>query len=479
MKRIIFRIGAMLLMFAVLVSLCACGGETQPTTTAGDVTTTTVADEVTTVADGTTATATEAEQTTADGAVPTAKDTTTATTTKGDGNAIGETSGNKATDPWGKVTKPTTKRQTTTSATATTAANNKTLATVKRDPKYQNDYGIYHTLKGYCFGTVIKASEWLPVVGYMKDGKMVDAMYTSTTIMPSPTNVYYRDFGTKEQWDAWREHSYKNLDTLNEAAKSVQDTLQLKEHKVKVFLTLVNPSDAKNPGYYSNWGSLNGTTMKVTNKSHRLEMVKYMVDSYIAEMKAKNYQNLEFVGFYWFDEYIVQEDLDWYKQVTDYIRSKGLITMISPYYKASGWNLYEKAGFDLHSMQSNYFPERKIGEMNAGSEKRLDANAALINNGESGGIEMECNPVKKDCYTALKLTMKVGIETGIVNGYHVHYFGGGPKMVMALSKSRDAYERSCYDELYKYMHNTLTVAEMQIDPLEDEQGILDGFKEDL
>ena len=382
-------------------------------------------------------------------------------------------------DQWdgaGKLTTVATTTTTVATLPSTTEKAYQTLATIAHDAKYVNDYGIYHVLKGYCFGKVYSLAEWLPVVGYVKDGKIVDALYTATTIMPSPVNTYWGDFNTKAEWDAWREHTYKNLDTLNEAAGEVQKALSLKEHKIKVFLTLVNPQNAAdNPTYYDNWGSLDGTTMDVSNNEHRLTMLRYMVDSYLSEFAAKGYENVELAGFYWFDEYVVQDDLSFYQSFTDYIRSKGKITMISPYYKATGWTLCGDAGFDLHSMQSNYFPTMKIGSMNCGSDKRLPANAALINNGQIGGIEMEMDSHDvKDAITGWKKTMKVGVETGIVNGYHVHYFGGGPGSPYALATSTDPYFRSCYDELYKYMHNTLTVSEIWLDPIEKEQEIMDG-----
>ena len=80
----------------------------------------------------------------------------------------------------------------------------------------------------------------------------------------------------------------------------------------------------------------------------------------------------------------------------------------------------------------------------------------------------------KDDITGIKKTMKVGIETGIVNGYHVHYFNDGPFWCYRTAMSSDPYFRSCYDEMYRYMHNVLTVEELWIDPIEKEQSIPDG-----
>ena len=351
-----------------------------------------------------------------------------------------------------------------------------TTATVPHTSQYVNEYGIYHILKGYCYDRVYTASQWLPVVGYVKDGKVVDTMYTATTIMPSPVHIYHGAFNTKGKWDAWREHTYKNLDGLDEAAAIVQKQLGLEEYKIKVFLTLPNPrKSSEEDTYYSNWGSLGGVKMDAGNTAHRLQMVKYMIDGYIAEFATKGYTNIDFAGFYWFDEFIVQADLDWYNDVTDYVRSKGKITMISPFYKATGWQLCDEAGFELHSMQSNYFPLSNIGDLNAGSDKRLAANAALINQGEIGGIEMEMQVDNhKDAISAWKMTLKVGVESGIVNGYHVHYFSGGPGSPYTLAMSADPYFRSAYDETYKYMKNALTASDIWLQPVETVQSIPDG-----
>ena len=484
MKHAFSRVAVLLLAVLMLVSLCACGTDATTTTTNGDAATTTVADDVTTTVGDTDPTEDSADPTEGD-TDPT--DVDPDPTTVGNVDAATTTKKPATTttaeehDAWGEgATRPvrTTKSKTQATDAATTAdpALNytNTMASINRDSKYANDQGIYHVLKGYCWGSVYKASEWLPVVGYVKDGKVVDTLYTATTIMPSPNNIYHGDFRTKKDWDSWREHTYDNLETLNEAARSVQDALQLKEYKIKVFLTLSNPDKDIN----NEWGKLNGVSMSAADWDERYAMIKYMIDSYISEMSTKDYANIEFTGFYWFDEYIESADLAWYKRVTDYIHSLGKITIISPYYKASGWSLCDEAGFDLHSMQSNYFPTGTVGIMNCGTDKRLEANAAEINAGNIGGIEMEMDSTNhKDAITGWKKTLKVGLESGIVNGYHIHYMGNGPRSVYTIAKSNDPYFRSAYDETYKYMHNKLTVDEIVLDPIENEQKWADGFKE--
>ena len=431
MKHANSRIGAVLLVLAMLVSLCGCDMDVS----------------VATLPQGGTVT----------------------TTGNGDGW-----------DGSGKLTVATTTTTEMKLIPTTAATTYGTTATVPHDSKYTNKYGIYHVLKGYCAGKVYTVNEWLPVLGYIKDGKIVDTMYTATTIMPSPNTVYWGGMNTKAEWDSWRQHSYKNIDTLNEAAVAVQTALGLKEHKVKVFLTLANPNNDHivNDGYYDNWGSLDGVKMDVTNNEHRLTMIKYMVDSYIAEFNAKNYSNVELAGFYWFDESLDTDDWLWYMRMNYYIDSVNKLSLISPFYKATGWDKCKTYGFDLTSMQSNYFPNGTVGDLNCGTVNRLAANADIVKNGKIGGIEMEMDSsAKKDGITGWKLTMKTGVETGIVNGFHVHYLGGGPRSVYDISMSGDAYFRSAYDELYQYMHNSLTVDEIWLQPIENEQKWAEGAQD--
>ena len=76
---------------------------------------------------------------------------------------------------------------------------------------------------------------------------------------------------------------------------------------------------------------------------------------------------------------------------------------------------------------------------------------------------------KKDGITGWKQTLKMGLETGIVNGYHLHYYGNGPGTPVYLSKSKDPYTRSAYDETYLYMKNKLTLSDIWLEPIEKPQ----------
>ena len=299
-------------------------------------------------------------------------------------------------------------------------------------------------------------------------------MYERVTIQPSPVHIYHGSFDTKAKWDAWiHEQTFcpgKGLDALEEAVEQVKQALGLEKHGIGVFFTLPPPyNPADNPHYYDNWGELNGVKMDANNPDHRFEMVKYMIDSYLEALKARNYKNVGFNGFYWFDEFVRADDIEWYVRVTDYIRTKFCFSLISPYYRASGYDLAYRAGFELVSMQSNYFPNGTVGILNCGTEDRLTENAKYVKS-NGMGIEMEMDdPSKKDGVTGFKKTMKVCLENGNNEGLCVHYFGNGPLTMIQAAYSEDEYLRSFYDELHGFLKNTLKVEDIRIDPLENPQ----------
>ena len=364
------------------------------------------------------------------------------------------------------------KKSTSSTQAATTTKAYSTLPVIQRDPTYDNAFGLHHTLLAYTFTDVYSKNRWLPSVGYVKDGEIQGVMYDSVIILPSPYHVYYGgQLATKKDWDRWREHSYKNLETLNQAVKEVQDALNLKDYKVKVFLSLWKPENAN----HGNWGALNGTSYSAKNADQSFDMVKYMVDSYNAEMATKDYANLEYAGFYWFDESFDTEMGDWYLRVTDYIHSTGRMVVHAPYYQSKGWEYGHVYGMDLVAMQSNYFHHKPIENQYTGTFERLAVNAQNVVNGLVDGMTIECTTADDhDDMTTLKHTMKTVVENGIEDGYYIYYFGGGASAPYVACHSENAYIRSGYDELYRFINKTLTVDSMNIEEYDQPQERVDG-----
>lgn len=361
------------------------------------------------------------------------------------------------------VTSTTTAQKTTKGVTT-----KKPISTTSKAPenkKYTNPYNIYNVMKGYCFGSPLTDRQLLPTMAYMVDGKIKDTMCDAIIIMPSPVNIYWGNFGRKSDWESWMYKQTfadgKNLDAMDTCGAQIASALGKKDYKINAFVTLVNP----NPQYYSNWGELNGKAMDFNNEEDRFTAAKWMIDSYLAEFKKQNYKYVKLAGFYWFDEYIEQKDIKFIKRVTDYVRSTGHITIFSAFYRAGGYDKWKECGFDLASMQSNYFPSEP-GLPNAGPVSRLTENV-YITQARGMGIEMELdNASKKNGITGFKQTMEVLIKNDRMNDYHVLYFGSGVTTMYEVQKSRDKYTRSVYDELYKFIHGKLTLDELWLEPIE-------------
>ena len=198
----------------------------------------------------------------------------------------------------------------------------------------------------------------------------------------------------------------------------------------------------------------------------RVEAMKWYFNEAIRQFKARNYEHLELAGFYWHWESIFnEEDYHMLPQITDYVRSLGLITIWAPFFGARGWNRWKEAKFDRATMQVNYFPGRE-DLPNSGPITRLEeANKMTSEHGM--GIEMELTAYKGnfnlESITGLKEYYRFGVKTGFINRFHTYWINQGPETVKLLCDSDNAYIRSAYDELYKFIHKTIKEDEIWID----------------
>lgn len=364
-----------------------------------------------------------------------------------------------------KTTTEATRSEATTKKSAST--NKVTVATTTKAPankKYTNPYGIYHVLKSYIGSGQISKEQMLTSVAYMVDGKIKDFLFDTFIFLPSPNHIYYGDFNTAGQWMDWVEKRvFKegfNLDALNQAAGDAGAALGRPDYKAKVLLTLVNP----NPEYYKAFGEVNGKALDFTREEDRMDAVKWLISEYLSRFKARKYKNVELAGFYWFDEYASPNDAEFIKKVNAYIHSIGYINIFSPFGGAIGYNMWKEYGFDFGSMQPNFYPNVEGGKTDyAGGVQKLIWNAQMTKMRDMG-VEMELySDNLKASITCFKYYMKVGVETGHMNGYHVYYIVNGPAIVYNLQKNKNAYFRSAYDELYKYIKGVLKAEDIWIE----------------
>lgn len=332
--------------------------------------------------------------------------------------------------------------------------------TKTNDSSYTNPYGVYDVLKTYIYHEKVTKEDLLPCVAYIENGKIKDTLFDSIIFLPSPANVYGDALDTKNDWQMWINQftfrSGANMDALEEAAAETKAALGNSHYQVNAFVTLINPA----PAYCKNFGELNGKMLDFNNQDDRFTALKWMVDEYIAKFKAKKYAHVRLAGFYWFDEYVrEEEDFGITRKITDYVRSKGYITIFSPFHRARGYDKWKDYGFDMATMQANYFPDEPTFP-NAGGIDRLSTTATLIQ-ARGLGFELEwCNPRKSEGVTGFKNYMKAGVEQGYMQNVHLYYIQYGATAVKSIANNRNAYFRSAYDDLYKFIKRTLKVSDI-------------------
>ena len=295
------------------------------------------------------------------------------------------------------------------------------------------------------------ADEWLPLFGHIKDGVIDGTMFEGATIMPSPVHVYYSgELNTREGFDAWIKHAMANAATINEAVGRVKATLGLTDYTVKLFPAVYDPTAGLVGGAnrFSAWGEIDGVKMNPQNEEDGLKILQYLMDGYITAFKQAAFEHVELVGVYWFDEGLDAKRPDWYHKATALFHDRDLMVIMAPYFKSGGYDLARSFGFDTAAMQSNYFPEMRLAELNCGTIDRIDLNLDCIMRLNIGlTMEMSC-PVES-CVTAYKTTIKKCIEYGYTDRFHLTYFNGS---LLGCYESGDEYIHSVYDDLFLYIH---------------------------
>lgn len=315
-------------------------------------------------------------------------------------------------------------------------------------------FGVFDALKTYINPQTERTpqieytvDDFLPSVAYLEDGKIKCRMYDTFIILPGPINVHGVPI-TKEYFDCYTRIIYKperNIFALEEAAHLTGESLNEPDYTVNILLPLFRPLKK-----FPDFGEITGIRLNCSDDSGRLAAIKWMIDEHIRLFFSYDFEHIKLAGFYWFDEFLDEaEDGSLIINMNEYIHSKGLASFWSPFFRAKGFDCGKKCGFDMVTMQANYFPAIPDAP-NAGPIERLYDNAELCyKNGM--GIELERHtdgaPIGD---RALKEYMYAGLETGYIDALHAYYIGGGPKDIRGLCFSY-GYKQSVYSDLHKFI----------------------------
>ncbi len=203
----------------------------------------------------------------------------------------------------------------------------------------------------------------IPYVAYVdKEGNPKDIMFDSalflysTGTMPSGGSAHEGSY--KSDWEWCVEDLFKpnyNLNALDKAVGQVKEALSLDDdYKYNVTLTLYNPY-----AHVTDFGDVDGdgVSENMSVYENRVKALNWYIDLLNQRFQAANFQNIQLVGYYWWDEYVDYADPNAEKMlnsVSEKVHSLGKDFFWIPWFTAPGFSDWSQYGFDVACMQPNY-----------------------------------------------------------------------------------------------------------------------------
>ncbi len=347
-------------------------------------------------------------------------------------------------------------------------------------------------LNGYeniCLAYTFKTSMWnngrlsknnlMPYVGYLdQQGNIKDFFFDSFLFLPcmaygpSGARMHLDESNPTKaiDWTTYIDDTFRNdynVDALNRAFGEVKSSLNQSEKKAGVFFTILYPGERA-----TNFGSLGGKQLNFSKMEDRKYAVKWMIDEQISRFEDKEYENLEMVGFYWLEEYLVNNnDFELIKYAADYLHGLGLKFIWIPWYCANGYNRVNDLGFDVACMQPNLFWQAYTDP-----NRVKDSIAYSTRYGMGMEIELDFNVFEDYYFNRYLYYLEGGMNSAMMNSVKMYYQDASPGVYYTACYSNDKRYRDVYELTYKYAKGTLTQSD--IDAVKPE-GVDDNFVEDI
>ena len=187
------------------------------------------------------------------------------------------------------------------------------------------------------------------------------------------------------------------------------------------------------------------------------ECLKWQVDELIRRFNESNYENIEFVGFYWQDEAIKPNewnkaksyDYDACIAFNDYVHSLGYITSWCPYYNGNKYQYNHIFGFDISWLQPNYpfyyVPPTRV---------EAAANLAWLY-GMGVEVEIESGEMGDMALRYHREYLGQGVEYGYINAPTLYYQGAVPGALYYVKRKKNEFEAAIHEETLLYAKNEL------------------------
>ena len=302
---------------------------------------------------------------------------------------------------------------------------------------------------------LITPEEYLPHVAYLdKEGNIKDTFFDAYLYLPYTSLIHGAGSDYGRSADGWRSYVddmfYKdrNMDALEACAETVYTELGRKGEKLKVFTSILYTFPKLYGGQKNSFGDIDGDGVNedFDTLEGRKTADKWMMDQEYNRFKERNYQNLDFCGFYWFEESIDYNNVLDREVITfavDYAHSLGVKIFWIPYNSADGINKWDDLGFDVACIQPNYmFNDVKADILYETAERA--SNLGMC-------VELEINDpnnlIEANKYMEYLIA---GAETGYMNGIKMYYQVGVPGAFHAACYSEKPEVRSIYDSTYLF-----------------------------
>lgn len=303
----------------------------------------------------------------------------------------------------------------------------------------------------------------MPYVAYYdKNGKMTDFFFDSYLFLPcmsygvSGARIHYDETNPTKavDWEFYVKDTFTagaNVDALDVAFARAKKELGDPDRKAGVVLSILYPAANQ-----TDFGSLGGKNLDFRNLDDRKYAIRWIIDEQLKLYNERGYENLELIGFYWLEEYLVTygnptQNKELYKYAAEYLHSLGLKFIWIPWYRANGYKQWQELGFDAVCMQPNMFWQT-IATNNRVADTAKECKLYGM------GVEMEIDGralYNAECYNRYLDYLEECMLEGAMDTIKMYYQDANQGVFYQACHSSDDRARSVYDLTYKYAKGTL------------------------
>ncbi len=313
---------------------------------------------------------------------------------------------------------------------------------------------LYHGPKAesYTVENLIPYLAYVDTEGNIKDTMFDSYLFLLTGSFPSGAAGHGASTMSDWKWsinDMFKKD--KNVLALEEAAGIVKEALKLPDdYKYTFTVTLYYPHHD-----VTAFGDIDGDGKAESfknNNENRLKAVEWYMDEFEKKLGEYNFKNIEFVGYYCYNESIYPEGDQPYivTETAKLVHERGYSYFWIPYFAASSFQIWDSFGFDVACMQPNYvFAEET-------PYSRIEQTAYFTQlYGMGVEIEISGAAFKSDIiYKKYLEYLSGGVKYGYMKDC-VHMYYQDLLCYYDAAVSKDPKNRLIYDYTYQFIKGTL------------------------